>query len=184
MLHKTQTSIDILKILNIVFIFTSVFVCSILMLLHIPGMELLETNPNWLLIWLVAWSIKRPVWRGAIAGLIMGWIYDGIAISSPSHVFSFVLVGVFTSKLQKQKYIGEDFISVAFIVFFMTFLCETIFTFQYAIQYQLPMSKIWQKYQQIAIISAIITSLWSPVFYYPFNLWQERFKRLEKRFGS
>lgn len=181
MSHKTKTSIDILKILNILFIFTSVIVCSILMFLDIPGVELLETNPNWLLIWVVAWSIKRTVWQGAIAGFIMGWIYDAITISSPSHVLSFVLVGVFTSRLQKQKYIGEDFISVAFIVFFMTVFAETIFALQYAREYLISISEVRQKYQQIAIISAIITSLWSPAFYYPFNMWHEGLKRLEKR---
>ena len=182
--NKNQTSLDVLKIFNILFIFTSVVVCSILMLLHIPGMELLGINPNWLLIWVVAWSIKRTIWQGAIAGLIIGWVYDGITISSPSHVLSLVLVGVLTSSLQKQKYIGEDFISVAFIVFFMTVLAETVFTLQYARQHLFSVSEVWQQYQPIVITSAIISSLWSPAFYYPFNLWQERVKQLEKRVTS
>ena len=182
--NKIQTSLEILKILNILFVFASVAICTMLMLLRIPGMELLEANPNWLLIWVVAWSIKRNVWQGAIAGLIMGWIYDGMTISSPSHVLSLVLVGVFTSSLQKQKYIGEDFISVAFIVFFMTVLAETVFAVQYARQHFLLMSEVWQQYQEIVITSAIITSLWSPAFYYPFNFWQERVKQLEKRVKS
>ena len=142
-----------------------------MMLVDIPGIELLETNPNWLLIWLVAWSIKRTIWQGAIAGLIIGWIYDGIAVNSPSHVLSFILVGMLTSSLQKQKYIGEDFISVALVVFFMTILAETIFAWQYATEYLVSIDEVIQKYKQIVIISAIITSLWSPAFYYPFNLW-------------
>ena len=154
------------------------------MLLHIPGIELLQTNPNWLLIWVVSWSLQRSVWQGAIAGLITGWIYDGMTISSPSHVVSLVLVGVFTSALQKQKYIGEDFISVALIVFFMTVLAETIFALQYIMQSFLSISEVWQQYQQIVITTAIITSLWSPAFYYPFNFWQERVKQLEKRVKS
>ncbi|MGF1587872.1 MAG: rod shape-determining protein MreD [Pleurocapsa sp.] len=174
--RKNQTSIDILKVFNILFILASVVVCSILMLVNIPGMELLETNPNWLLIWVVAWSIKRTVWQGAIAGLIIGWIYDGITVSSPSHALSFVLVGILTSSLQKHKYIGEDFISVAFIVFFMTVFAEAIFAFQYAMHYLINISEVVQKYQKIVFISAIITSIWSPAFYYPFNLWNEKVK--------
>ncbi|HEY9770856.1 MAG TPA: rod shape-determining protein MreD [Coleofasciculaceae cyanobacterium] len=174
--RKNQTSIDILKVFNILFILASVVVCSILMLVNIPGMELLETNPNWLLIWVVAWSIKRTIWQGAIAGLMIGWIYDGITVSSPSHALSFVLVGVFTSSLQKQKYIGEDFISVAFVVFFMTIFAETIFAWQYAKYYLFSISENMQKYEETIVISAIITSLWSPAFYYPFNLWNEKVK--------
>ena len=179
--RKNQTSIDILNIFNILFICISVLTCSILMLVNIPGIELLETNPNWLLIWLVSWSIKRTIWQGAIAGLIIGWIYDGISINSPSHVLSFVLVGIVTSSLQKQKYLGEDFISVAFVVFFITIFAETIFAWQYSQEALVSIWEATQKYKQIVIISAIITSLWSPAFYYPFNLWHQKVKLLQKK---
>ena len=179
--HQNQTSFDILKVLNLVFIVVSVAICSILMFFRIPGMELLETNPNWLLIWLVSWTLGKTAGQGAIAGLIMGWIYDGITGIAPSHALPFVAVAVCTSKLQKQRYLGEDFISVAFIVFFMTLVCEAIFGFLYLRTYFFSLSLVWTKYQQVAIVSAIITSLWSPIFYYPFNLWQRRFKQSEKR---
>ena len=121
MRYQSKRKFEFLRILNILLVVISVAVCSLLMLLDIPGMELLETNPNWLLIWVVAWSLKRTIWQSAIAGLAIGWIYDGLAISSPSHVPSLVLVAVLTSSLEKQKYWSEDFISIAFIVFFMTF---------------------------------------------------------------
>lgn len=181
MLQNKQSSIDILKILNIFFIFASALACCLLMFFRIPGMVLLETSPNWLLIWVVSWSIKRNIWQGAIAGLIMGCIYDGIAASSPSYILSLVVVGVVTSGLQKQKYIGEDFISVAFVVFFMTIIAETVYACQYAGYYSLSPSEIIDKYRQIVIISAIITSLWSPTFYYPFNLWNARMKQMTKK---
>lgn len=178
---KRQTSIDIIKIINILFVLASVCLCSILMLIHIPGMELLDTNPNWLLIWVVAWGIKHTVWQGAIAGLILGCIYDGISLSSPSHVLGFVMVGTLTSALQKQKYIGEDFISIAFIVFFMTILAESVYAVQYAKVHFLNPGQVFIKYKQIAIISAIITSLWSPAFYYPFSIWHNKMKQIERK---
>ena len=180
--HKNQTSFDLLKILNILFVVVSVAICAILMLLRIPGMELLATNPNWLLIWLVAWSLGRSVSQGAIAGLAIGWIYDGVLGIEPSHAIAFVAVGVLTSRLQKQRYIGEDFISIAFIVFFMTILAEAIFALLYLRTYSLSLAQVWAKYQQVAIVSAIITSLWSPIFCYPFNLWQRKFRQLQKRY--
>ena len=179
MRYRSRKSFDVKNIFKILFVLVSVAICSILMLVDIPGMELLETNPNWLLIWLVSWSLKRTVWQSAIAGLAIGWIYDGIAISSPSRILGFVVVAVFTSSLQKQKYLGEDFISVAFIVFFMSILAETIYAVQYTIQYFGSVKAIAQ-YQQIAIISAIITSIWSPAFYYPFNLINNKLKNLLK----
>lgn len=174
MQSNKQRSFNILKIINLLFVSASVAVCIVLMLANIPGMELLEVNPNWLLIWVVAWSLNKMAWQGAIAGLIVGCIYDGIVISTPSHILSFVVVGVLTSSLQTQKYLGEDFISVAFIVFFMTFLSEAIFALQYAGEHSIGIKDLLQKYQQGVIISAIITSLWSPAFYYPVNLWQKK----------
>ena len=180
MRYQSKKRFNFFDILNILLVVISVAVCSLLMLLDIPGMELLETNPNWLLIWVVAWSLKRTIWQSAIAGVAIGWIYDGLAISLPSHVPSLVLVAVLTSSLQKRKYLGEDFISIAFIVFFMTFLAQAVYAVQYTLQYLVPLPKAIALYQQIAIISAIITSIWSPAFYYPFNLMSEKIESKSK----
>ena len=183
MVYKSR-NFDVSQIFNVIFTLISVAACLILMLLPIPGTELLNTNPNWLFIWLVSWSLKRTVWQGAIAGVAIGWIYDGIASTSPSYVFAFVLVGVLTSALNTQRYLDEDFISVAFIVFFMTLIAKTVFALQYLQIYFLSISDVWYKYRQITIVSAIITSLWSPVFYYPFNLIQRKVEQLSKRSSS
>lgn len=181
MLHKKSQPFNLLPLINVLVILASIAVCIILMFVNLPGMELLEVYPNWLLIWVVAWSLPRTAKQGAIAGLMMGCIYDGITLSNPSHIFSFVLVGVLTSKLQTQKYLGEDFISVALIVFFMTIFSEAIFAYQYAREHFIGINEIRQKYQQIAIASATLTSLWSPTFCYPLNLWQQKVKLWEKR---
>jgi len=178
---RRQTPINFIKILNILFVLASVSLCTILMMLRIPGMELLNTNPNWLLIWVVAWGTKRTIWQGAIAGFSLGCIYDGISLSAPSHILGFVLVGTLTSALQKQKYIGEDFISIAFIVFFMTILAESVYAVQYASVHFINPEQVFIKYKQIAIISAIITSLWSPAFYYPFSIWHNKMKKIARK---
>ncbi|NJK53847.1 MAG: rod shape-determining protein MreD, partial [Leptolyngbyaceae cyanobacterium SU_3_3] len=39
----------------------SVWVCLILLPSRLPGMELAGIGPNWLLVWVVAWSVKRSV---------------------------------------------------------------------------------------------------------------------------
>ena len=177
----TRANLYRLRLINLVVIVTTVAICSLLMLLRFPGMELLAVHPNWLLIWVVVWSMKRAVWQGAVAGVAMGSIYDGLTMDTPSHIFSLVIVGILTSRLQKQKYLGEDFISVAFIVFFMVTLAEAIYALQYSWQQILPISQVWQHYQQIAITSAIISSLWSPVLYYPCDRWWTKIRQLEKK---
>ena len=160
-------------LLNNLVIVVSVAVCCILSLLRLPGMELLGMSPNWLLIWLIAWSVKRSIWQSAIAGVALGWIYDGLTVSNPSHVFSLVTVGVITASFNKERYIGEDFISMALIVFVMAIIAETIFALQYVWLQIRPLADVWQDYVRITVTSAVITSLWTPVVYVPLNRWWE-----------
>lgn len=159
----------------------SALLCLLLLPMRIPGMELLGIAPSWLLIWVVAWSIKRTVIQGAIAGLVLGLIQDGMTSPDPTHALSLIVVGVLTARLQKQRYLQEDFISVALIVFGMTILAETIATLQFSFFSYTPagtdtftiakLAEIWQYRQQIALSSAIVSSLWAPIVYYPLNHW-------------
>ncbi len=177
------------KVINWVVTVSSVFLCLLLLPARLPGMELLGIAPNWLLIWVVAWSIKRTVIQGAIAGLVLGLIQDGMTSPDPTHALSLIVVGALTACLQKQRYVQEDFISVALIVFGMTIVAETIATLQFSFLQDATsgtvsftigkLAEIWQYHQQIALIAAIVSSLWAPVIYYPLNHWWDRMKALE-----
>ncbi len=165
----------------------SVMLCLLILPLRIPGVELLGVAPNWLLIWVVCWSMKRTMWQGAIAGLCLGLIQDGLTYASPTHALSLTIAGALTARLQKQKYIQEDFISAAMITFGMAVILETIVAMQFSVQFlmeQSPktyifLSETWVYHQQIALSSAILSSLWTPVVYFPLNLWWERMRTLE-----
>ena len=108
----------------------SVLACALLSLGSLPGTQLADVSVNWLMIWVVSWSVRRSLLQGAIAGLTIGLIQDSLASAQPSHVVSLIIVGLVTSLLQKQRYIQEDFISVALIVFAMAILTETVFALQ------------------------------------------------------
>jgi hypothetical protein len=41
-------------------------------------------------------------------------------------------------------------------------------------------AEMWLDYQRIALSSAILSSLWAPVLYYPLNQWWEQLKELEQ----
>ena len=151
----------------------SVIICSIILLLRLPGMELLGIAPNWLLIWIVAWSVQRSTLEGGIAGVTLGLIQDGMTGFNPSHVVPLVLVGILTARLQKQRYLQEDFISVALIVFFMAIVAETVMAIQFGMMSDRSLADIWTHYQKVALSSAIISSLWAPVVYFPLkHLWK------------
>lgn len=177
----------------------SVLICLMILPTRLPGTELLGIRPNWLLIWVVVWSVKRNAFQGAIAGITLGLIQDGltafdgvpvmdgtipldpsmpgvdsdILLSYPSHIISLMLVGILTAKIQKQRYIQEDFISIALIVFGMAVVAETITAMQYSIQGLRNVALVWTEHQRIALSSAILSSLWAPVLYYPLNRWWE-----------
>ncbi|MEH1812789.1 MAG: rod shape-determining protein MreD [Nostoc sp.] len=160
---------------------SSVLLCLLLLPTRFPGMELLGIGPNWLLIWVVAWSVKRTVFAGALAGIVLGLLQDSMTSPSPTHAISLGIVGALTGLLQKQRFIEEDFISIAVIVFVLAVLAETIFGLQLTLLgNERKVTDIWTYYQRVALASAILSSLWAPVVYYPLNLWWQRMKLLEQ----
>lgn len=163
----------------------SVLLCLLILPTRFPGMELLSVGPNWLLIWVVAWSVNRTVFEGAIAGLILGLLQDGMTSPEPTHALGLVIVGALTARLQKQRYIQEDFISIALIVFGMAVLAETITAIQFSLQLfgsttSRDLGNIWIYHQRIALSSAILSSLWAPAVYYPLNRWWEQLSDIEQ----
>lgn len=160
----------------------SVLLCLLLLPGRIPGLELLGVAPHWLLIWVVAWSVKRTAWEGAIAGLVLGLLQDAMTAPTPTHTLSLMVVGVLTARLQKQRYLQEDIVSVALIVFAMAVIAETVLALQISFDQLLsvdslypPLPKIWVYHQRIALSSAILSSLWAPALYYPLNRWWEKY---------
>lgn len=168
------------QLINWIVTVGSVILCLVVLPARLPGMELLGIGPNWLLIWVVAWSLKRTALQGALAGLALGLIQDGMTSPDPTHVVSLALVGVLTARLQKQRYIQEDFISVALIVFGMAVVGETIIAIQYSLMGDRSLTEIWADHQRIALSSAILSSLWAPVVYYPLNRWWEQINLIEQ----
>lgn len=176
-----------LRALNWTVTVGSVLLCLLLLPTRLPGMELLAVGPNWLLIWVVAWSVKRTAFQGALAGLVLGLIQDGMTSPNPTHALSLAIVGILTARIQKQRYIREDFISIALIVFGMAVLAETIIAIQFSWQTFVSdtaavnrnLGEIWVYHQQIALSSAILSSLWAPALYYPLNRWWERIGDIE-----
>ena len=158
----------------------SVLLCLMLLPTRLPGMELVGIGPNWLLIWVVAWSVKRAVWEGLFAGVVLGLLQDAMTSPNPTHALTLGMVGVLTALIQKQRFIQEDFISIALIAFVMAILAETIFGLQLTLMGDRKVEDIWAYYQRVALASAILSSLWAPVVYYPLNHWWQKMKLLEQ----
>lgn len=159
----------------------SVLLCTLALHVRLPGMTLMGLGPNWLLIWLVAWSLKRPVLIAAIAGVALGFLQDAITIPSqvalaPTHAIGMGIAGSLTAMLQKQRYMQEDFISVALIVFGMTVITETSLAIQLALMVK-NFVTVWTLQQRVALGSAILSSLWSPVLHFPMSRYWRSLER-------
>ncbi len=159
----------------------SAIFCVFMLLVRLPGLQLAGVGPNWLLIWVVAWSIGRSPFQGMMAGLVLGLIQDGMTAHEPTHAASLVLVGFLTARLQKQRYIQEDFISVALIAFGMAVVAETLMALQFSFLGDRNLLEIWTHQQRIAVASAILSSLWAPIVSYPLNRWWDRIRTLEQQ---
>lgn len=159
----------------------SVALCALLQPSRLPGTVLLETSPNWFLIWIVTWSVKRAPFQSVVAGIAMGWIQDALTAPHPTHALGLGLVGFLTSRIDKERFIEEDFISAALLVFMMALLAESVFAAQLLLRGSWLLPELWQHLQQVALSSAIITSLWTPVVYVPLNRWWDRLHELNER---
>ncbi len=157
-----------------------------------PGLELAGITPDWPLIWVVCWSVRRAAWQGAVAGVALGLLQDGLTQAQPTHALGLGLAGFLTARLQKQRFVQEDFISVALIVFGMTVISQTVMALQWTMLTSLSLrsagfalswmgneahrsvESIWITHQKITLTSAILSSLWAPVLYLPLNwCWQQ-----------
>jgi rod shape-determining protein MreD len=161
----------VLKFLDFAIIIGSLILCIFLAGLRLPGMELAEIRPNWLLIWLVSWSVRRSIWSALFAGLALGWIQEGMTGTYPSQTLGLVVVGVLTAFFRKQRFLKEDFITIALLVFGMTLIADTIMAVQQHFLLTRDREDLWLDYQRIALTSAIISSLWAPVLHYPLVRW-------------
>ena len=162
------------QIWNWLFTVGSVLVCLLLLPTRLPGMDILGVGPNWLLVWVVVWSISRTPFDGVIAGITLGLLQDGLTGTFPTHVLGLVFAGILTAQLHQRRFLQEDLISVALIVFGLAIITETIMALQVAGQFLLGeeslytnLGTIWQYYQRVALSSAILSSLWAPALYYP-----------------
>jgi rod shape-determining protein MreD len=175
------------QFLNFSVTFTSVMLCILISLTRMPGMELLGIGPNWLLIWVVAWSIKRKrtVLGAASMGLVLGLLQDAMTSAHPTHAVSLGAVGVLTVVLLKTWSIPADIVErdpipIALIVFGMAVVAETVMGLQFLAMGDRTLLEIWGHHQRVVLCSAILSSLWAPVIYFPLNRLWEMTRNLEK----
>ncbi|MEN9202172.1 MAG: rod shape-determining protein MreD [Thermostichus sp. DG_1_6_bins_120] len=124
-----------------------------------PGLELAGLTPDWPLIWVVCWSVRRNPWQGAVAGITLGLLQDALTSPHPTHALGLAVVGILTARLQKQRYIQEDFISVALIVFGMVVIAETLM----ALQWMLLTTWQGSDGMNLTEMETFVDELWNPI---------------------
>lgn len=156
----------------------SVLLCLLILPTRLPGMDILGVGPNWLLIWVVAWSISRTPFEGAIAGFVLGCLQDSLTAPFPTHALGLAIAGFITARLHQRRFLQEDIISVALVVFGLAIVTETAMAAQLTARHFLGedslytnLGAIWQYHQRVSLSSAILSSLWAPVLYYPLKRW-------------
>lgn len=160
----------------------SLLICSMLLLTRIPGMTILGFSPQWLLMWLIAWSVKRELLYALLGAIAVGWIHDSLTVSGlPSHIPGFLMVAYLTSSWRQHRYLQEDFISLALLVFVMTFAAEMVMALQHLMLGFRSFQTIWLETQRIALSSAVLSSLWAPITCTPLVRWWDQVRMLDKQ---
>jgi rod shape-determining protein MreD len=162
-----------LQVFNGCVIVGSVLLCAFLQPLRLPGLTLLGAAPNWFLIWVVTWSATRSPLQAVVAGIAVGWIQDGMTSPTPTHALGLAIVGFLVSSFSRFRLLEENFISGALLVFVMAMLAEVVLALQFLSLRQWAAADLWPHLQQVALASAILSSLWTPVLYLPLQSWWE-----------
>lgn len=168
------------SVVNTVVTVLSLLLCATVMPLRLPGIDLLGVGPNWVLIWVVSWSMFHGVWDALVAGLVAGAILDGLTAPDPTHMVPLVVVAVLTAQLRRRRLIEDEFGMLMLLVFAMVVLAETIFAVQCVTQGDRDPVDVWALHQWLTLCSAILTSLWTPVVYVPLRLWWQRLEQGER----
>jgi rod shape-determining protein MreD len=153
-------------------------------------MEILGVGPNWLVMWTIAWTLHRSIWHATTAGIVLGLIQDGMTSlpishlgTMPTHVLSLTIVGVLTFWLCKRRYLTDEILPVTIATFLLTIVSEFITGCQYLVQTAASrsldvsfdsLSYLWIHQSPVILISAILSSLWMPILYYPLHLWWQK----------
>lgn len=179
--YRSRRSSSTLPIWNWVVTIGSVLLCLLILPVRLPGMDIVGVGPNWLLIWVVAWSIGRTPWEGAIAGITLGLLQDSLTAPFPSHILGLTIAGFLTARMHQRRILQEDLISAVLVVFGLAIVTETAIALQLTVQHVFSeeplhpnLGTVWLHYQQVALSSAILSSLWAPVLYYPLKRWWEK----------
>ena len=158
---------------NILVIIGSLLLCFLLTLARLPGMEILQVAPNWLVIWLVTWSLSHTRAQSLVAAVSISLVLDALSSSYPTHLPGLVIVAYFNSDSRRKNDLVSfnSIILVVLRVFFWTLVVEAIMALQY-----LPFNidfihELWLRYQRIGLSSALLSSLWTPVIYWPLSRW-------------
>ncbi|ANV84754.1 rod shape-determining protein MreD [Picosynechococcus sp. PCC 7003] len=160
----------------------SLLLCTQLLLLRIPGMTILGFSPQWLLMWVIAWSVKREMIYALLGAIAAAWIHDSLMVTAlPSHLPGFVVVAYFVSRWRQQRYLQEDFIILALLVFVMTLAAEVIMAFQYLLWGLGSPGMIWGELQRIGLATAILSSLWAPLLCTPLVRWWDYVRMLDRQ---
>ncbi|MGF1603926.1 MAG: rod shape-determining protein MreD [Thermosynechococcaceae cyanobacterium] len=177
--HKKQSPLP-LSLVNAVVIVASLILCALALPLRLPGMDLAGIGPHWLLAWVVAWSVKRDAVQGTLGGIAAGLIQDSLTAPHPTHALGLALVGFMVGRIKQQRLMAEEFVSIALIVLCMAGFVEVILALQFTVFRASPLTEVWSSLPQTALSSAILSSLWTPVVYYPLNLWWNRTQAIRK----
>jgi rod shape-determining protein MreD len=176
--------------LHISIVIATVGLCLFLLPTRIPGMEILGTGPSWLVMWIIAWSIRRSMWHAATAGIVLGLIQDAMTFPAgatlgtiPTHVLSLTIVGVLAFWLHKRRYLDDTIFSVSIAAFMLTIVSEFVTGLQYMLETAIGQSTeasldsfnyLWTNQSPVILITAVLSGLWMPILYYPLNFWWQK----------
>ena len=121
-------------------------------------------SPCWPVIFLLPFSLKNNPWRSAIAGILLGILFDSFTVSDASYIPSLLLLSLVWSQYGLRNKKIELFLNIGLMAIFGTALVGLSIWVQKIILHSILRNNWFDSWSIYVLISeVIITGLVTPI---------------------
>ena len=133
-------------------------------------------QPCWVVLWLLPWALEDGPISGAIAGLYMGLVLDGLSVGGASYIPSLIILGWFWGRIGRIGPAIEGSLNLGLLSWLGSVFLGLTLWFQFLFsQADAPVSWLYQWGWHSLFAESILTGLLAPIIVsWQLLLWRQK----------
>ena len=121
-------------------------------------------GPNWVVLWLLPWALEDGPLSGAVAGLYLGLVLDGITLGEATHIPAFIALGFWWGRLGRRGPSIERSLNLGLLALLGSALVGLSLWVQIiVVQESITLTPLYIWGMNTLLAQAIITGLLAPI---------------------